>query len=185
MIGAPLAPMAVIAGAGSGKSETMAARLVWLVANRPGPARAGARPHLHQEGRRRAGRPGRGPGWTGCTAPGLAGSGDDELPGEPTVSTYHAYAGRLVADHALRDGLEPSLRLVTPGRRPGRSPRAWWPPTTGRWTPSNWAPATVTAAVLDLAGELAEHLRTAEDVLAAGGWLRRSAWPACPAGCPR
>ena len=26
-------PMAVIAGAGSGKSETMAARLVWLVAN--------------------------------------------------------------------------------------------------------------------------------------------------------
>ena len=33
VIGAPLAPMAVIAGAGSGKSETMAARLVWLVAN--------------------------------------------------------------------------------------------------------------------------------------------------------
>ncbi len=45
---------------------------------------------------------------------GLAVSGDDELPGEPTVSTYHAYAGRLVTDHALRDGLEPSLRLVTP-----------------------------------------------------------------------
>src|SRR5580658_15949 len=33
VIGAPLRPMAVIAGAGSGKSETMAARLVWLVAN--------------------------------------------------------------------------------------------------------------------------------------------------------
>src|SRR5499425_3808070 len=33
VIGAPLTPMAVIAGAGSGKSETMAARLVWLVAN--------------------------------------------------------------------------------------------------------------------------------------------------------
>ena len=33
MIGAPLGPLAVIAGAGSGKSETMAARLVWLVAN--------------------------------------------------------------------------------------------------------------------------------------------------------
>src|SRR5580692_2671818 len=39
VIGAPLGPLAVIAGAGSGKSETMAARLVWLVANgmaRPG-----------------------------------------------------------------------------------------------------------------------------------------------------
>ena len=33
VIGAPLQPLAVIAGAGSGKSETMAARLVWLVAN--------------------------------------------------------------------------------------------------------------------------------------------------------
>ena len=33
MIEAPLGPLAVIAGAGSGKSETMAARLVWLVAN--------------------------------------------------------------------------------------------------------------------------------------------------------
>ena len=33
VIAAPLAPLAVVAGAGSGKSETMAARLVWLVAN--------------------------------------------------------------------------------------------------------------------------------------------------------
>src|SRR5581483_9004383 len=33
VICAPLGPLAVIAGAGSGKSETMAARLVWLVAN--------------------------------------------------------------------------------------------------------------------------------------------------------
>ena len=33
VIGAPPGPLAVIAGAGSGKSETMAARLVWLVAN--------------------------------------------------------------------------------------------------------------------------------------------------------
>src|SRR5690348_10203697 len=33
VIAAPPAPMAVVAGAGSGKSETMAARVVWLVAN--------------------------------------------------------------------------------------------------------------------------------------------------------
>jgi len=33
VISAPLSPLAVIAGAGSGKSETMAARMVWLVAN--------------------------------------------------------------------------------------------------------------------------------------------------------
>ena len=33
VIAAPLGPLAVVAGAGSGKSKTMAARLVWLVAN--------------------------------------------------------------------------------------------------------------------------------------------------------
>ena len=33
---------------------------------------------------------------------------------EPTVSTYHAYAARLVRDHALRLGREPGARLVTP-----------------------------------------------------------------------
>src|SRR5689334_5055238 len=31
VISAPMEPLSVIAGAGSGKSETMAARLVWLV----------------------------------------------------------------------------------------------------------------------------------------------------------
>src|ERR1044072_9137814 len=39
VIEAPLAPVLVVAGAGSGKTETMSARVVWLVANglvRPG-----------------------------------------------------------------------------------------------------------------------------------------------------
>jgi DNA helicase-2/ATP-dependent DNA helicase PcrA len=33
VIEAPLRPLLVVAGAGSGKTETMAARVVWLVAN--------------------------------------------------------------------------------------------------------------------------------------------------------
>ena len=33
MIAAPPGPLVVIAGAGAGKTETMAARVVWLVAN--------------------------------------------------------------------------------------------------------------------------------------------------------
>jgi DNA helicase-2/ATP-dependent DNA helicase PcrA len=32
--------------------------------------------------------------------------------GEPTVSTYHSYASALVGEHALRIGLEPSVRLI-------------------------------------------------------------------------
>ena len=36
-----------------------------------------------------------------------------------------------------------------------------------------WTPASVTAAVLDLSGELAEHLRGPDDVRSAGEWLAR------------
>src|SRR5204862_5070926 len=81
VIAAPLEPLAVIAGAGSGKSETMAARLVWLVANgmvapervlgltftRKAAAELGQRVRTRLAGLRRAGlagargqRPGRG-----------------------------------------------------------------------------------------------------------------------------
>ena len=45
------------------------------------------------------------------------------------------------------------------------------------------APATVTGAVLELAGELAEHLRTPHDVREVGAWLD-SGTPSCPAGRP-
>ena len=34
-----------------------------------------------------------------------------------------------------------------------------------------WTPQTVTAAVLELAGDLAEHLRDVDDVKGVGGWL--------------
>src|SRR5206468_3447307 len=35
------------------------------------------------------------------------------LAGEPTVLTYSAYAARLVAEHAMRVGAEPSPRLLS------------------------------------------------------------------------
>ena len=54
VIEAPLRPLLVVAGAGSGKTETMAARVVWLVANDLVRARRGARAHLHPQGRGRA-----------------------------------------------------------------------------------------------------------------------------------
>ena len=76
------------------------------------------------------------------------------------ISTYHAYAGRLVADHALREALEPSLRLITPAvawQLAARVVAAY----DGPMDAITWTPSTVTAAVLDLSGELAEHLRGA------------------------
>ena len=52
---APLEPGVVVAGAGSGKTTVMAARVVWLVALRAGAARPGAGAHVHQQGGGRAG----------------------------------------------------------------------------------------------------------------------------------
>ncbi len=94
------------------------------------------------------------PDWTDC-----AGSG-------------HSYAGRLIADHALREALEPTMRLITPAvawQLAARIVAAY----DGPMDAVDWAPVTVTAAVVELSGELAEHLRGPDDVLEAGDWLRR------------
>ena len=174
VISAPLRPMAVIAGAGSGKSETMAARLVWLVANqlaqpervlgltftRKAAAELAERVRVRLDGLRRA-------GLNLPVSQSGAAPDPDALGGVPVISTYHAYAGRLVVDHALREGLEPTLRLITPAvcwQLAARVVAAY----EGPMDALEWTPATVTAAVLTLAGEMSEHLRVAADVTDAG-----------------
>ncbi|HET9079663.1 MAG TPA: ATP-dependent DNA helicase [Trebonia sp.] len=181
VIEAPLGPLAVIAGAGSGKSETMAARLVWLVANgmvRPDRVLGltftrKASGELADRVRRRL---------DALRRAGLAGApaDDDTAPwaGEPVISTYHAYAGRLVSDHALREGLEPSMRLITAALswQLGASIVAAY---DGPMDEVQWTPQTVTAAVLELAGDLAEHLKSSDDVREVGEWLAAESarWP--------
>jgi DNA helicase II / ATP-dependent DNA helicase PcrA len=179
VIGAPLGPMAVIAGAGSGKSETMAARLVWLVANgmvrpervlgltftRKAAAELADRVRGRLDGLRRV-------GFAAAGAAGTAGAGsaDDRLQGDPVIATYHAYAGRLVGDHALREAIEPSIRLITPAiawQLAARVVAAY----DGPMDAVTWTPSTVTAAVLDLSAELAEHLQIPNYVLEVGEWL--------------
>ena len=181
MISAPLSPLAVIAGAGSGKSETMAARMVWLVANgmvrpdrvlgltftRKAAAEFADRVRSRLERLRRAG-----PLNTELSGTNKPGTADTEDPfgGDPVIGTYHAYAGRLVSDNALREGLEPSMRLITPAlswQLAAQIVAAY----DGPMDEIIWTPQTVTAAVLELAGDLAEHLRDTSDVTAVGLWL--------------
>ncbi len=181
VIAAPLGPLAVVAGAGSGKSETMAARLVWLVANgmvrpdrvlgltftRKAAAEFADRVRSRLERLRRADlgdteTPGE-PRSAGTDA-------EDPFGGDPVIGTYHAYAGRLVGDNALREGLEPSMRLITPAlswQLAARIVASY----DGPMDEIIWTPQTVTAAVLELAGDLSEHLREAGDVAAVGRWL--------------
>jgi DNA helicase-2/ATP-dependent DNA helicase PcrA len=181
VIAAPLGPMAVIAGAGSGKSETMAARLVWLVANgmvrpdrvlgltftRKAAAELADRVRSRLERLRRSGL---GDTTAGDTTQTVRPEGENPFDGDPVIGTYHAYAGRLVGDNALREGLEPSMRLITPALS--------WQLAAGIVAAYDgpmdeiiWTPQTVTAALLELAGDLAEHLREAGDVTAVGEWL--------------
>ncbi|MCW2777270.1 MAG: UvrD/REP helicase, partial [Frankiales bacterium] len=86
-----------------------------------------------------------------------------ELDLEPTVSTYHAYAARLVRDHALRLGREPGARLVTPATSWQLAARAVGS-YDGPMEDVPWAESTVVQAVLSLAGDLAEHLVDADAV---------------------
>jgi DNA helicase-2/ATP-dependent DNA helicase PcrA len=161
VISAPVEPLLVVAGAGSGKTETMAARVVWLVANgqvRPEQVlgltftrkAAGELAHrLRQRLSQLVRRLGR----------------DDLITGEPTVATYHSYAARVVTEHGLRAGYEPSTRLLTEA--------ACWQLADGVVCAYDGdmsdvlvAPSTVTDAVLKLAADLAEHLRTPAELAA-------------------
>ncbi|MEU6039388.1 ATP-dependent DNA helicase [Actinomadura sp. NPDC047616] len=174
VIEAPLAPMAVIAGAGSGKSETMAARVVWLVANgfvrpervlgltftRKAAAELGARVRKRLDRLREA-----------LPADELARLGGESVfDGEPMVSTYHSYAARLFGDHALREALEPTMRLISPAvawQICSRVVDAY----DGPMDKIEWSPDTVTKAVMELSGDLSEHLRGPDDIRKVGAWL--------------
>jgi DNA helicase-2/ATP-dependent DNA helicase PcrA len=169
IIEAPLGPMLVVAGAGSGKTETMAARVVWLVANglvapdqvlgltftRKAAAELAERIDTRLRRLRAA----------GLWAPEADEEGAAALGGTATVATYHSYAGRLVREHALRLGFEPDSRLL--------SEAAAWQYAAevvarydGDMSEMGNAEPTAIGAVVDLAGELAEHLLDPADVAA-------------------
>ena len=103
----------IIAGAGSGKTTVMAARVVWLVGTGAGAAPRGARADLHPQSRRRAVRAVR-----PALAPdrGRAPGGIDES-GEQPIMTYDAFAARLVAEHGLRLGVDRPPDLITGATR--------------------------------------------------------------------
>lgn len=171
VVEAPLSPALVVAGAGSGKTETMAARVVWLLANGlVAPEQVlgltftrKAAAELAERVRRRLRRLARAAAQEGVELPGgaaLAGTTGDVLGSlaRPTVATYNAYASSLVTDHALRLGLDPSARLL--------GEAAQWQlahEVVEAWTgdvDTDAAVSTVVDAVLSLCGALDEHLLT-------------------------
>ncbi len=154
-------PAAVIAGAGSGKTETMAARVVWLVANRRvGPGEIlgltftrKAAAELGARVRRRLAQ------WHRV----VERDAPDDVEhlallqsAEPTVATYAAYAGRLVGEQALRVGAEPDARLLSPAL-------LWQIADTvvRRWPgdlPEFSAISSLVHWVIAMSGQFADHL---------------------------
>jgi len=150
-ITAPLEPAVIIAGAGSGKTTVMAARVVWLVGSgqvlpeqvlgltftRKAAGELGSRVRqaLHRAGVLSA----------------------DHEAGEELILTYDAFAGRLVSEHGLRLGIEGDARLITGAARFRLAARVV-ADTPGLQYLSRLRPAAVTQRLLELSGELRSHL---------------------------
>jgi len=161
-ISAPLAPSLVIAGAGSGKTTLMAARVVYLVVTgqvRPEEvlgltfttkAAAELRTRIRAA-------------LTAAGALPVPGPDVEEVL-EPTVATYNAYAADLLTDHGLRIGHEPDTRVITDASRFQLGARAV-ERFTGAVEYLSDHPPTVIQNLLALDGAMSEHLVEADDVL--------------------
>ena len=143
VITAPLKPTLVVAGAGSGKTATMSARVTYLVASgQVDPSQVlgltftrKATHELRERIENRLGQLYRYPGWTpsstrsntdesaSADAPSTAaeaGGSNSQVQeltavaGEATVATYNSFAGSLVREWGLEVGLETDTAVLTP-----------------------------------------------------------------------
>ncbi|WP_406725610.1 ATP-dependent DNA helicase [Streptomyces sp. GD-15H] len=159
---APPAPQVIVAGAGSGKTTVMAARVVWLVGTgQVAPEQVLGLTFTNKAAGELAERVRKALIKAGVTDPDTI--DPDNPPGEPVISTYHAFAGRLLTDHGLRIGLEPASRLLADATRYQLAARVL------REAPGPYPALTrsfpdLVGDLLTLDGELSEHLVRPEDL---------------------
>ena len=159
-ITAPLDPGVIIAGAGSGKTTVMAARVVWLVGTgtvRPEEVLGltftrKAAAELSQRVRSALLRAGV-----------IADRGVDES-GEQLIMTYDAFAARLVAEHGLRLGFEADPTLISGATRYRLASRVVNAAAGPFEFISRLRQATVTERVLRLDADLQQHLVDVSDL---------------------
>jgi DNA helicase-2/ATP-dependent DNA helicase PcrA len=167
-ISAPLEPAVVIAGAGSGKTSLMAARVIWLVVTgqvtpdqvlgltfttkAAGELRSRIRDALDAAGFGRGVVPDR-----------LDEDGAEEEVLEPMVATYNAYAASLLTEHGLRIGHEPDTRVISDAARYQLAGRVIDRHTRPVERLSD-SPPHVIQWLLSLDGAMAEHLVDVSDV---------------------
>ncbi|MFZ4268002.1 UvrD-helicase domain-containing protein [Streptomyces arboris] len=155
-ITAPPAPQVIVAGAGSGKTTVMAARVVWLVGTgQVAPEQVLGLTFTNKAAGELAERVRKALVAAGVTDPEVI--DPDNPPGEPTISTYHAFAGRLLTEHGLRIGLEPSTRLLADATRYQLAAKVLRE-APGPYPALTRSFPTLVSDLLALDGELSEHL---------------------------
>ncbi|WP_454333085.1 ATP-dependent helicase [Streptomyces glaucescens] len=159
---APPAPQVIVAGAGSGKTTVMAARVVWLVGTgQVAPEQVLGLTFTNKAAGELAERVRTALVKAGVTDPDTI--DPDNPPGEPVISTYHAFAGRLLTDHGLRIGLEPTSRLLADATRYQLAARVLRE-APGPYPALTRSFADLVGDLLTLDSELAEHLVRPEDL---------------------
>ena len=156
-------PAVVIAGAGSGKTETMTQRVLWLVANgvvapseilgltftRKAAGELTSRIQKRLRQLRKANM--------------LPSDAYGPLEIAVDISTYHSYAGRVLSQHGIRLGIDAEIE-------PLGEAAAWqlfseivaeFPSTLH---PIDKSPNTVVDAISSLSSQIAEHNRTPQEV---------------------
>ncbi|MEL5957074.1 DEAD/DEAH box helicase, partial [Streptomyces sp. CLV115] len=155
-ITAPPAPQVIVAGAGSGKTTVMAARVVWLVGTgQVAPEQVLGLTFTNKAAGELAERVRKALIAAGVTDPDAI--DPDNPPGEPSISTYHAFAGRLLTEHGLRIGLEPTTRLLADATRYQLAARVMRE-APGPYPALTRSFPTLVSDLLALDAELAEHL---------------------------
>ncbi|WP_223845686.1 ATP-dependent DNA helicase [Dermabacter vaginalis] len=171
VIESPLAPALVVAGAGSGKTETMSARVVWLIANGLVEPRhvlgltftKKAAHELAERIDRRLASLTSAMVSAGIEPPATLAASTVQLGGQsPRVATYNGFALDLVHEHALRIGIDPDFTVIPPAA-------AWQIAydLVESWQgelPFDHSSGTVASAVLSLSGALSDHLRTPREL---------------------
>ncbi|ROP51134.1 ATP-dependent DNA helicase [Streptomyces sp. PanSC9] len=161
---APPAPQVIVAGAGSGKTTVMAARVVWLVGTgQVAPEQVLGLTFTNKAAGELGERVRKALIKAGVTDPDVI--DPDNPPGEAVISTYHAFAGRLLTDHGLRLGLEPSSRLLADATRYQLAARVLRE-APGPYPALTRSFADLVSDLLTLDSELAEHLVDPEELRA-------------------
>jgi DNA helicase II / ATP-dependent DNA helicase PcrA len=157
----PLEPCVLIAGAGSGKTSVMAARVIWLALR-----------HLETGGAE-----GALPGnvlcltFTNKATENLVhrirralGHLDLDEGEEPEVTNYHGFAQQILDRYGMLEGIEPDQRVLTPAQRVELCARVLdrlpFEHVSATWQP------TIVGNILDLADQAQNHLVEPEAIVA-------------------